>query len=153
MRKWLLLHASAFDAIIAHSIWLSPTRYAALAARRHNVPFYLVPHGMLDPDALAHHPFRKWLRWNTGEKRVTKQARLIFSTPEDANRALRHPQLSGAKYSVIGNAIDTTDEPPVRATEDPPLILCLNRLHPRKGCLNLLGHSRYLIRKAWSSTH
>lgn len=144
MRRWLLDNASRFDAIAAHSVWLSPTRYAALAARRAGVPFFLVPHGMLDPDALAHHPFRKWLRWNTGERRVLKDSTLIFSTPEDASRALGHPQLSDAGHMVIPNAIDTSKSVPCRNPDDPPLVLCLNRLHPRKGALELAKALRKL---------
>ncbi|MCF6229150.1 MAG: glycosyltransferase, partial [Planctomycetes bacterium] len=137
LRSWLLGNASRFDAIIAHSIWLSPTRYAALAARRAGIPFYLVPHGMLDPDALAHHAFRKWLRWNTGERRVLMDSTLVFSTSEDAKRGLRHAQLSNAKHIIIPNALDTTAPAIAREPDDPPLILCLNRLHPRKGALEL----------------
>ncbi|MDC1142945.1 glycosyltransferase [Planctomycetota bacterium] len=135
MRRWLLANAGRFDAIIAHSIWLSPTRYAALASRRHNVPFFIVPHGMLDPDALTHHALRKWLRWNTGEKRALKKSTLVFSTPEDGNRALSQPQVVGVNHVIIPNALDTSISPALRQLAAPPLILCLNRLHPRKGVL------------------
>ncbi|MEE9312574.1 MAG: glycosyltransferase [Planctomycetota bacterium] len=144
LRTWLLGNASRFDAIIAHSIWLSPTRYAALAARRAGIPFFLVPHGMLDPDALAHHAFRKWLRWNTGERRVLMDSTLVFSTSEDAKRGLKHAQLSNVQHMIVPNALDTTAPAINREPDDPPLILCLNRLHPRKGALELANALRKL---------
>jgi glycosyltransferase involved in cell wall biosynthesis len=47
--------------IHAHGLWQRPLHHAALTARLHRVPLVVAPRGMLEPWALAHHPWRKRL--------------------------------------------------------------------------------------------
>ncbi len=135
MRQWLDKHTHEYDAVVAHSIWLNPTRYCVRAAAKSNTPVFVRPAGMLDPDALAHHRFRKMPRWIGGERRALQRAHLLFSSIEDQSRAMQHPDLAGLKSSVIPNAVSDEYFDIPHDPSDPPLILCLNRLHPRKGVL------------------
>lgn len=133
LKAWLAENAAHFDAIVAHGLWLSPTRYAFAAAQTAKRPFFLRPAGMLDPDALAHHPLRKTLRWWLGERGMVRKARLLFSTEEDRARAALHLKLDLARCHVVANAVADAFFNVQREASSPPLILCLNRLHERKG--------------------
>ena len=130
LRDWLMKHAGDYDAIIAHVVWLNPAHYAAKAAAKAGVPLYLASHGMLDPDALAHHRLRKLIRWHLGARKLVRGARLVFSSEADRTRSLSHPELEGADYVVVPNPVETIVRQDVAG---PPRIVCLNRLHPRKG--------------------
>lgn len=137
LRKWLAANVGHYDAVIVHTIWLSPTRYAVDAARAAGVPAWLLPHGMLDPDALAHHAWRKRLRWLAGESRRIKSCTLVFSTLADAARARTTPAVHDLPHVVIPNAVASEVLSPDRSKGGVPRILCLNRIHPRKGVLEL----------------
>lgn len=141
MRDWLLRRAGDYHAIIAHVVWLNPAHYAAQAAARAGVPLYLASRGMLDPDALAHHRLRKLIRWHLGARRLVRGSVLVFSSEADRQRSLSHPELSGARAVVVPNPVEPIephDQP------GPPLIVCLNRLHPRKGVREWVAALRLL---------
>lgn len=131
MRDWLQQHAGDYAAIVAHVVWLNPAHYAAKAAARHGLPLFLASHGMLDPDALAHHRLRKLVAWHSGVRRVLRRCTLVFTSETDRARSLSHTDLKDARSVVIPNAVDTPEYTP----GDPSRIVCLNRLHPRKGVL------------------
>lgn len=133
LKTWLLENAARFDAVMAHGLWLSPTRYAFAAAKAAHRPFFLRPAGMLDPDALAHHPLRKTVRWWLGERGMVRKAHLLFSTPEDLERSASNLHLDHARCHVVPNCVDESWFGIARKPQNPPLLLCLNRLHPRKG--------------------
>ncbi|MCC6572377.1 MAG: glycosyltransferase [Planctomycetes bacterium] len=140
LAAWLAAHMDEFDAVITHSLWLTPTRLALEAAHKAGVRAFAHPHGMLDPDALKHHAWRKLVRWNTGEARSLKHARLLFSTDEELNRARTRAAVKALPASVVPNAVDAAFFGVKReAAGKPPRILCLNRLHPRKGVRELIG--------------
>jgi glycosyltransferase involved in cell wall biosynthesis len=154
MKQWLAAHAKDYDAVIAHTLWLSPTRYAIDSARAAGRLALLVPHGMLDPDALAHHAWRKRLRWLQGEGRRVRACTLVFSTGADARRALSSPGVAELPHCVAPNPVDGAWFEIRREAPGPvPRILCLNRWHPRKGVLEFvqslaLLHSQGLAFKA-----
>jgi glycosyltransferase involved in cell wall biosynthesis len=137
MRDWLLAHAGDYDAVVAHVVWLNPAHYAAEAAARAGVPLHIVPHGMLDPDALSHHRLRKLIRWHLGVRKLARAGTLVFSSEADRQRSLSHPELADAAGVVVPNPVQIPDEQVAPAV--PPLVICLNRLHPRKGVLEWSG--------------
>ncbi|MBZ0137579.1 MAG: glycosyltransferase [Planctomycetes bacterium] len=131
MRLWLMGHAADYGAIIAHVVWLNPAHYAATAAGKAGVPLYLASRGMLDPDAMAHHRLRKLIAWHAGVRKLIGRGVLVFSSQADRDRSLSHPDLQGAPAVVVPNPVEMSD----LVAGDPAHIVCLNRLHPRKGVL------------------
>ncbi|MCA8946821.1 MAG: glycosyltransferase [Planctomycetes bacterium] len=134
MRHWLHANADSYDAIVAHVVWLSPAHYAASAAAKAGIPLFLASHGMLDPDALQHHRLRKLIRWHLGVRKLIRRSVLVLSSEADRTRSLSHPELADSPTLVIPNPVAIPD----KSTAPPngePMILCLNRLHPRKGVL------------------
>src|ERR1700722_875605 len=45
---WLKEHAARFDAVIVNGLWQYHGYGAWKALRKRNVPYYVIPHGMLD---------------------------------------------------------------------------------------------------------
>lgn len=131
MRDWLIAHAREYAAIIAHVVWLNPAHYAAQAAAAANVPLYLASRGMLDPDALSYHRLRKLVRWHLGVRKLISRSVLVFSSEADRERSLSNAQMAGAPSVVVPNPVDI---PTAVAPPGGPIV-CLNRMHPRKGVL------------------
>lgn len=147
LASWLREHLSHFDAVIVHGLWQHiglAVRSACLAA---GVPYFVFPHGMLDPWFKHTYPlkhFKKWLYWPWGEYRVLRDATAVLFTCEDERRLAQTSfWLYRCNEQVVGLGIE---EPPgnsisqIRAYTDrfPELsgkrfLLFLGRLHPKKG--------------------
>ena len=74
---WLKAHAGSFDAVIVNGLWQYHSYATWKALRRLNVPYYVFPHGMLDPWFKRTYPLKhlkKWLYWPWAEYRVLRDA-------------------------------------------------------------------------------
>ncbi|HPG00941.1 MAG TPA: glycosyltransferase [Kiritimatiellia bacterium] len=149
---WLRAHASQYDCVLVHGIWLFPSSGAWRALRGSPTPYFIYTHGMLDPAFRSLFPWKhlqKQVVWRLVERRVVQDARALFFTCEEEKR-LAEKSFSPATYRsaivpyCIGNP---PGEPGVQRNlffETYPrlrgkrLILFLSRLHPKKGCDILL---------------
>ena len=142
---WLLTQGSMFDRVIVNGMWQYPGFAAWRAFAGSRTPYFVFPHGMLDPWFKRTYPlkhFKKWLYWPWGEYRVLRDARAVIFTSEEEQRQARESfwlYRSREKISVLG-----VKAPPVVDSEKflsrfpelrgKRLILFLGRLHPKKGC-------------------
>ncbi|KAF0094491.1 MAG: glycosyl transferase group 1 [Puniceicoccaceae bacterium 5H] len=83
-QPWLQAHASEFDAVIAHGLWQYPTLsvWQTCAGR---VPYYVFPHGMLDPWFNRRYPLKflkKLPYWWMIERPALNAAKGILYTAE-----------------------------------------------------------------------
>ncbi|HEY1995482.1 glycosyltransferase [Paraburkholderia sp.] len=149
---WLQAHASCFDALIVNGLWQYHS-YGTWKALRHlDVPYYVFPHGMLDPWFKQTYPLKhlkKCLYWPWAEYRVLRDAtRVMFTTQEECRLARESFRLYRAREEVVAFG---TNRPPADAAglreafyaahpalRDKRLILFLGRIHPKKGCDLLL---------------
>jgi glycosyltransferase involved in cell wall biosynthesis len=145
---WLRAHAYEFDAVIVNGLW----QYVGLAVRRalHGtaVPYFVFPHGMLDPYFKRAYPLKhlkKWLYWPWAEYRILRDARAVFFTSEEemllARRSFWLYRCNeivaglGAAPPPIGREAATgafLDRFP--ELNDRRRLLFLGRIHPKKGC-------------------
>jgi glycosyltransferase involved in cell wall biosynthesis len=155
LRPWLNANISSFDAVFVHGLWQSPGRAVHLAARDRNVPYFVYPHGMLDPWFRRAYPgkhIKKWLYWQLVERHVLRDATAVMFTCEEERRLAR---LSFAPYQCIERVVNygTSGAPggdPMRqiqawqsrvpALQGQPFLLFLGRIHPKKG-VDLLLHA------------
>jgi glycosyltransferase involved in cell wall biosynthesis len=144
---WLRAEARRHDAIFVHGLWQYHGAAASLALSSRDTPYYLFPHGMLDPwfaaDRARH--FKKRLYWEAVEKRVTRKARaLLFTSAAEMARA---PSTFGAPWRaqhVVG--LGVADPPPDAESQREAflnrfpqlrgrrIILFLGRIDRKKGC-------------------
>jgi len=148
---WLRAHARAFDAVIVNGLWQYHGFGTWRALRKLDVPYYVYPHGMLDPWFKRAYPFKhlkKWLYWPWAEYRVLRDARAVLFTAEEERRlAARSFWLYRARARVV--SFGTQAPPPEDAPGVPPrerflaahpelrgkrIVLFLGRIHEKKGC-------------------
>jgi len=137
----------ACDLVHVHTLWTHATAAAARACRRHNVPYVLMPHGMLDPHSLERKRIRKLVYGRLFEFRRVRAARAILYTTDQertlAERALGalppgHIVPLGADRPPAGRAELAREFLASRAhLRSKRLVTFLGRVHPKKG-LDLL---------------
>lgn len=108
--RWLDVNARRFDVITANGIWMYFSAAVRRAARRAGVPYFVFPHGALDPWFKRQYPLKhikKQLYWNLAEYRVLRDAAaVLFTTAEEqaASRKAFWPYRCNPK--VVGYGIE-----------------------------------------------
>lgn len=150
--SWLTQHAAAYDAIIISGLW----QYHGFATRqtlvRSGIPYFVFPHGMLDPWFKHTYPLKhlkKWLYWPWAEYRVLRDAKAVIFTCED-ERLLARQSFWLYKVNEQVTAYGTSDPPDndkelskqflscYPHLQNKRIILFLSRIHEKKGCDLLL---------------
>ena len=101
---WLREHGGDYDRVIVNGIW----QYLSFAAWRRyagsSIPYYVFPHGMLDPWFKETFPLKhlkKWLYWPWAEYRVLRgSAAVIFTSEEERLQARKSFWLYRANEKV-----------------------------------------------------
>ncbi len=147
---WLRRNHARYDAVVIHGLWQYHSFGAWRALRGTPTPYYVYPHGMLDPWFKRSFPLKhakKWLYWPWAEYRVLRDARsVLFTCEEEKLLAPRSFALYRAHPVVAG--LGTASPPPdANATafldlhpelQGKRILLFMGRLHPKKGCDLLL---------------
>ena len=144
--NWLRAHRRDYDAVLVHGLW-QYGGYATWRALRRATPYFVFPHGMLDPWFKTTYPakhFKKLLYWPWGEFRVLRDARAVcFTCEEERLRARQSFRFYRARERVV--SFGTAAPPPAkhaqlaafwRAFPDlkgKNLLLFLARIHVKKG--------------------
>src|SRR4051812_32627775 len=147
LTKWLTQHGDDYDRVIVNGLWQHPgyavwRRFAGSA-----IPYYLFPHGMLDPWFKRTYPLKhlkKWLYWPWAEYRVMRDAAaIIFTSEQERDEARESFWLYKVREKV--SALGVEEPEPLPSIKDKLLqrfpqlggtrqLLFLGRLHPKKGC-------------------
>ncbi len=147
LRSWLRTNGDRYDRVIVHGLW----QYLSLAAWRHysrsDIPYYVFPHGMLDPWFKRTFPLKhlkKWLYWPWADYRVLRDARAVIFTSEEERREARtsfwlyrcHERVSplGIEVSAPDDGARELFLEKYPALRNRRALLFLGRLHPKKGC-------------------
>lgn len=145
---WLKQHARQFDAVIVNGLWQYPGLATLRALDPGQPPYFVFPHGMLDPWFKRHYPrkhLKKWLYWPWAEYRVLRNAAAVLFTCEEERLVARESfWLYRCREEVV--SYGTTDAPrdgqrlSQSFLEAHPhlrgkrLVLFLGRIHEKKGC-------------------
>lgn len=148
LRRWLEAHVCNYDCAIGHGLWQHHGFALRQAFRAAGKPYYIFPHGMLDPWFKKIYPakhLKKWLFWPWADYRVLRDARAtIFTSEEERRQARQSFWLYRAAEAVSPLGV----EAPASPNEDDVaafrskfpqargkrILLFLGRLHPKKGC-------------------
>lgn len=145
---WLRENAAQFDRVIVNGLWQYQSFAAWRAFHGSNTPYYVFPHGMLDPWFKRTFPLKhakKWLYWPWADYRVLRDATaVIFTSEEERVQARRSFWLYRCTERISPLGVEkppsTTDAakekflsafPDLRGRQ---FLLFLGRLHPKKGC-------------------
>jgi glycosyltransferase involved in cell wall biosynthesis len=144
---WIRAHAHEFDAVIVNGIWQYSSFAVWRALHAGPIPYFVFPHGMLDPYFRRAFPLKhvkKWLYWPWAEYRVLRDARAVLFTCEEERLLARESfWLYRCREEVVGYG--TAPPPLERASalahffdafptlRGRRMLLFLGRLHGKKG--------------------
>jgi glycosyltransferase involved in cell wall biosynthesis len=145
---WVRNRAHEYDAVVVNGIWQYNSLGVWRALRDSKTPYYVFPHGMLDPWFKETYPLKhlkKWLYWPWAEYRVLRDARAVCFTCEEERRLARKSfWLYRCRERVVNYGTATPTPNVGRERElflekfphlrDRRILLFLGRLHVKKGC-------------------
>jgi glycosyltransferase involved in cell wall biosynthesis len=148
LAPWLKDKAPRFDAAVVNGLWHYASFGTWLGLRNVGTPYFVFPHGMLDPWFKRTYPLKhlkKWLYWPWAEYRVLRDAHSVLFTCEEECRLARQSfWLYRCRERVVGLGIAQPKGDPERQRSqlfqrfpelrDKRLVLFLGRIHPKKGC-------------------
>ena len=146
--NWLRRNAARFDAVIVHGLWQYHAFGTWRVLRDQVVPYFVFPHGMLDPWFKVTYPLKhlkKRLYWPWADYRLLRDARAVLFTTEEERRLARK---SFSRYDAREEVVEYGTNPPPSDSDrlkaaffcqfpelrDRRLLLFLGRIHPKKGC-------------------
>lgn len=148
LKHWLEKNIKRYDAVVVHGLWQDLGRTVSEICRTPGTPpYFVVPHGMLDPALKKTYPFRhfkKWIYWQLIERHVLREARAVLFTCEEERRLAREtfPRYE-CNEAVIsyGASVPEGSDPAFAAAwqarcpavTDRPFWLYLGRVHSKKG--------------------
>jgi glycosyltransferase involved in cell wall biosynthesis len=149
--RWLQANVHCYDAVILNGLWNYTSYGSWQALRAQRVPYYIFPHGMLDPWLKEEHPVNHFVRnvfWRLFEWKVVRDCREIFFACEEERRLAHQHFLNDSRRGKVGGfgtrelAGDKAAQESAFLLRFPQLrnrkiILFLSRIHPKKG-LDLL---------------
>ena len=145
---WLRANGGRFDRVIVNGLWQYQSFAAWRAFHTMRTPYYVFPHGMLDPWFKRTYPLKhakKWLYWPWADYRVLRDAAAVIYTSEEERiqarqsfwlyRCTERISPLGVENSKPGDAAAREafleSFPALRGKR---ILLFLGRLHPKKGC-------------------
>lgn len=145
---WLRKNTTRFDAVIINGIWQYHSVATWKALTDSKIPYFVFPHGMLDPWFKHTYPLKhlkKWLYWPWAEYRVLRDARAVIFTCEEERLLARQSFWLYKCNEVVANYCAA--QPPNNVPElksiffkefpqlrNKRLLLFLSRIHEKKGC-------------------
>ncbi len=145
--SWLKKQGADYDRVIVNGLWQHPGFAAWRRFAGSAIPYYVFPHGMLDPWFKRTFPLKhakKWFYWPWGEYRVLRDAAaVIFTSEEERIQARKSFWLYRCRERVSPLGLEEQAVLPgakekfvtrFSTLKGTRIILFLGRLHPKKGC-------------------
>jgi glycosyltransferase involved in cell wall biosynthesis len=145
---WLEQHAPDYDAVIVNGLWNYATFGAWRALRHAKVPYFVFPHGMLDPYFNKLDPLKAMAKqvvwWFSEGPLIAHATKVFFVSREEmvlAEGSFRPYHCRGQVLPFGTNDVEGDPEAQKRAFLDAfpkiagrDFLLYLGRIHPKKGC-------------------
>jgi glycosyltransferase involved in cell wall biosynthesis len=150
--RWISERHAQYDAVIVQGLWQYSSVGVWRALRGTATPYFVFPHGMLDPWFKRTYPLKhlkKLFYWPWAEYRVLRDAAAVLFTSEEERRLARESFSPYRCHEVVVNygtaapEIDLANAREEFFGKFPELrgrrfLLFLGRLHEKKGCEELI---------------
>jgi glycosyltransferase involved in cell wall biosynthesis len=145
---WMKAHRRDYDAVIVSGLWRYSGFGAWRALRGTDTPYFVFPHGMLDPWFKRAYPLKhlkKWLYWPWADYRMLRDASAVLFTSDEERRAARESfwlyrcNEVVVNYGIATPTGDATAQKQTVLARFPELVgkrafVFLSRIHEKKGC-------------------
>lgn len=145
---WLKENADKFDAVIVNGLWQYHGYAVYKALKKTSIPYYVFPHGMLDPWFKHEYPLKhlkKVAYWWLAQYPVLKNAKAVLFTCEEERILARESfwpynvNEEVVNYGTALTEVAKTARPGDFYNQYPELegkrlFLFLSRIHEKKGC-------------------
>ena len=145
---WLREHRREYDAVVVSGLWQYSGFGVWRALRGTDTPYFVFPHGMLDPWFKRAYPLKhlkKWLYWPWADYRMLRDARAVLFTSEEECRAARESfwlyrcNEVVVNYGIAAPTGDAESQKQAVLARFPELagkraFVFLSRIHEKKGC-------------------
>jgi len=131
------LAQSEADMVESQGLWMYPSLVSLGWSRRTGRPHMISPHGMLDPWAVRRSAWKKRIVRLWFEDAHLKSAACLRALNEAEARAIRAFGLTNP-IAIVPNGVDLPALGPERTFADPPTLLFLGRIDPKKGVHELV---------------
>jgi glycosyltransferase involved in cell wall biosynthesis len=150
--RWIQREKGRFFAVVVNGLWTFSSFGAWMALKDSETPYYVFPHGMMDPWFKRYYPLKhlkKWFYWPWAEYRVLRDANAVFFTSEEERLQARQSfWLYRCREEVVPYGLGYPPDEAGAQTRaflgrfpglrQKRLWLFLGRLHEKKGCDLLL---------------
>ncbi len=161
LTQWLFQHITDYDLVHTNALFSCPILPAYWACYRHQIPYIITPHGMLEPWALSYKAWKKRLYYPLFEKPALQRASAIQMLASTEAENIRHLDLK-APIVIVSNGIRIQDFKTLPnpelfyqnfpLTANKKLILFLGRIDSKKG-LDLLAVAFAKVHSQFPETH
>ena len=145
---WLREHRREYDAVVVSGLWQYSGFGVWRALRGTDTPYFVFPHGMLDPWFKRAYPLKhlkKWLYWPWADYRMLRDARAVLFTSEEECRAARESfwlyrcNEVVVNYGIAAPTGDAEAQKQAVLQRFPEFagkraFVFLSRIHEKKGC-------------------
>ncbi len=146
MRHWLAQTAMAGEVNLIHNhgIWMMPNVYPGWVGKKTGIPLIVSPRGMLSDWAMKSGSPMKRLFWPLVQRPALNATTCFHATAESEYAEIRRLGFK-QPVAIIPNGIDIP-ECSSKPSVEPPTLLFLGRIHPKKG-LDLLLPAWAVVQK------
>ncbi len=140
---YLVSHAQQYDSVVVHGTWQYHGLGVWQALRKSSTPYFIFPHGMLDPWFRRTYPLKhlkKLVYWHAREKFILRDAAgVLFTSKEEQYGAHASFNFPLCREFVVSLGIkDPNPDGLKKIDRSEPRLLFLGRLDLKKGCDLLL---------------
>ena len=159
--QWLLKNVRNYDLVQTNAIFSVPNLPAYLACRWNNIPYVVIPRGMLEPWALSYKAGKKKIYYNLFEKPALQKASALQMLASTEAQQIQPLNLK-SPLVISPNGVHRKDFETLPTSQKfydqfpeikgKKLILFLGRIDPKKG-IDLLADALGRIRPKFPGTH
>lgn len=135
----------------SHGLWLPVNAWAYRCAQVSSIPLVSSPHGMLEPWALGHHPWRKRIAALLFQRNALNKSRAVVASSEAEYHSIRSFGV-GSPVAIIPHGVEASMFQQIKSLDVPGKMrtaLFLSRIHPKKGLSRLLKSWAALRPDGW----